>query len=60
MSESDELGSRREVRLGAGTVAYRERGDGDPIVFVHPIFTNGDHWRDVVPTLAERCRCITP
>ena len=60
MSVSDELGSRHEVRLDSGTLAYRERGKGDPIVFVHPIFTNGDLWRDVVPPLAEQYRCITP
>jgi pimeloyl-ACP methyl ester carboxylesterase len=60
MSNSEGLGSRHEVRLSAGTIAYRERGDGAPIVFVHPVFTNGDHWREVVPTLAERYRCITP
>lgn len=60
MSVSEELGSRHEVRLDSGTVAYRERGEGDPIVFVHPIFTNGDLWRDVVPPLAEQYRCITP
>jgi pimeloyl-ACP methyl ester carboxylesterase len=60
VSNSEDLGSRHEALLGAGTIAYRERGDGTPIVFVHPVFTNGDHWRDVVPTLAERFRCITP
>jgi pimeloyl-ACP methyl ester carboxylesterase len=60
MSASEELGSRHEVRLGGGTIQYRERGDGDPIVFVHPIFTNGDLWRDVVPPLAEQHRCIAP
>jgi pimeloyl-ACP methyl ester carboxylesterase len=60
MATSEELGSRHEIKLGPGTIAYRERGEGDPIVFVHPIFTNGDLWRDVVPALAERYRCITP
>jgi pimeloyl-ACP methyl ester carboxylesterase len=60
MSISEELGSRHAVRLGGGTIEYRERGEGDPIVFVHPVFTNADLWRDVVPTLAERHRCITP
>jgi pimeloyl-ACP methyl ester carboxylesterase len=60
MSISEELGSRHDVRLGGGTVEFRERGEGEPIVFVHPIFTNADLWRDVVPTLAERHRCITP
>ena len=60
MAVSDELGVEREITLDGGTVEYRERGDGQPIVFVHPIFTNGDHWRDVVPPLADQYRCITP
>ena len=60
MAVSDELGAEREVALDGGKVRYRERGDGAPIVFVHPIFTNGDHWRDVVPPLADQYRCITP
>ncbi|MGQ0805027.1 MAG: alpha/beta fold hydrolase [Actinomycetota bacterium] len=60
MAVSEELGSRHQVRLDAGPIEYRERGDGEPIVFVHPIFTNGDFWRDVVPPLAEHYRCITP
>jgi pimeloyl-ACP methyl ester carboxylesterase len=38
------------VRRAAAT--YRERGTGEPIVFVHGVFTNGDLWRNVVPALA--------
>jgi pimeloyl-ACP methyl ester carboxylesterase len=60
MSTSAELGDQREVRLEAGPIRYRERGQGEPIVFLHPMIVNGDLWRKVVPTLAARYRCFTP
>ena len=60
MSVSEALGQQREVALPQGTVRYRERGEGEPIVFVHGLLVNGDLWRQVVPLLADRYRCITP
>src|SRR5436190_3452994 len=60
MSVSEQLGSLHEVRLGSGTIRYRERGTGEPIVFVHGLLVNGDLWRKVVPALAKDYRCITP
>ena len=60
MSISEELGELRSVELPQGTINYRERGDGEPIVFVHGVLVNGDLWRGVVPQLADRYRCITP
>jgi pimeloyl-ACP methyl ester carboxylesterase len=61
MSRSETLGERREVALPQGTIRYRERGSGDPIVFVHGVLVNGDLWREVVPPLAAAGhRCIVP
>jgi pimeloyl-ACP methyl ester carboxylesterase len=60
MSISSDLGEQREVTLSQGTVRYRERGEGEPIVFVHGLLVNGDLWRKVVPLLAGSYRCITP
>lgn len=60
MSISEALGEQREVKLQQGTVRYRERGEGEPIVFVHGLLVNGDLWRQVVPLLAGSYRCITP
>ena len=60
MSISSELGERRTVDLPQGTIAYRERGEGPPLVFIHGLWVNGDHWRKVVPRLADRYRCIAP
>jgi pimeloyl-ACP methyl ester carboxylesterase len=60
MSVSLGLGEPRSVDLPAGTIEYRERGSGSPIVFIHGVGVNGDLWRGVVPTLAGAHRCITP
>jgi pimeloyl-ACP methyl ester carboxylesterase len=60
MSQSMALGDVREVKLPQGTIRYRERGSGDPVVFLHGLLVNGDLWRKVVPALAASHRCITP
>src|SRR4051794_28640232 len=61
MSISQELGEARKVEIPAGTIEYRERGSGDPIVFAHGVGVNGDLWRNVAPALAHAgYRCIVP
>jgi len=60
MAISSELGEQREVTLPQGTINYRERGTGEPIVFVHGALVNADLWRKVVPELAKDHRCIAP
>ena len=39
-------------------MAYVEMGDGDPIVFQHGNPTSSYLWRNIMPALAERGRCI--
>jgi pimeloyl-ACP methyl ester carboxylesterase len=60
MAISEELGAAGRLELSQGPVHYRDRGEGEVIVFVHGVFVNGDLWRGVVPRLADRYRCITP
>jgi pimeloyl-ACP methyl ester carboxylesterase len=60
MSISTALGEQRTVEVPAGKIAYRESGEGRPLVFVHGVGVNGDLWRKVVPGLAGQYRCITP
>ena len=61
MSRSTKLGEQREVVLPQGTIRYRERGSGEPILFVHGVLVNGDLWRGVAPGLADQgYRCIVP
>jgi pimeloyl-ACP methyl ester carboxylesterase len=50
----------KTVRLSQGTIRYREYGSGEPIVFVHGLLVSGSLWRNVVPHLAERYRCVVP
>jgi pimeloyl-ACP methyl ester carboxylesterase len=51
---------RREVALPAGTIRYREAGQGRPVVFVHGYLVDGRLWDGVVDRLSDRCRCIAP
>jgi pimeloyl-ACP methyl ester carboxylesterase len=60
MSISQALGDLKEVQLPQGTISYRERGSGEPIVFIHGLLVNGDLWRKVVPELSKDYRCIAP
>src|SRR5687768_18540816 len=60
MAISESLGQKKEVQLPQGTIEYRERGTGEPIVFVHGALVNADLWRKVVPGLAKDYRCIAP
>jgi 3-oxoadipate enol-lactonase len=47
-------------RLSNGlTLAYRTRGAGHPLIFLHPIGTRGAFWDPVVERIAERYRCTT-
>ena len=59
MAVSEALGARRTVEVPAGPVEIRERGSGPALVFVHGAAVNGDLFREVVPALADRHRCIT-
>lgn len=52
MAISASLGEERTVRLPCGDLAYRERGHGTPVLFVHGGLANADLWREVVPALA--------
>jgi pimeloyl-ACP methyl ester carboxylesterase len=51
---------RREVTLPAGTIRYREAGEGRPAVFVHGYLVDGRLWDGVVDSLSDRCRCLAP
>src|SRR3954452_14120079 len=59
-AEVNPRGRERTVEVPAGTIAYRERGSGPVVVFVHGVGVNGDLWRRVVPPLAGDYRCVTP
>jgi pimeloyl-ACP methyl ester carboxylesterase len=60
MAVSEQLGEPRTVAVPAGRIAYRERGTGPPLVFVHGVGVNGDLWRAVAPAFADDHRCVVP
>jgi pimeloyl-ACP methyl ester carboxylesterase len=39
---------------------YNEWGQGEPILFIHGAFSNGNTWRKVIPALSKHYRCIVP
>lgn len=41
-------------------IHYVDEGSGDPIVFLHGIPTWSYLWRKVIPTVAQKARCIAP
>ncbi len=53
------MGSKR-VAVHGLTMAYEEVGSGDPIVFLHGNPTSSYLWRNVIPHLSDRYRCIAP
>lgn len=47
--------------LAAGTIHYREFGEGEPVVFVHGFAVDGRLWEPVAQLLAKQgLRCIVP
>jgi pimeloyl-ACP methyl ester carboxylesterase len=51
---------RKEIQLPAGTIRYREAGEGKPIVFVHGYLVDGRLWDGVLDRLSDRFRCLAP
>ena len=48
------------VEVLGSRMAYVDRGEGDPIVFLHGNPTSSYLWRDVMPYVADLGRCIAP
>lgn len=51
---------RRRIELPEGPLHYVDEGGGDPLVFVHGVFVNGELWRKVADRLSSTYRCIAP
>jgi pimeloyl-ACP methyl ester carboxylesterase len=41
-----------------GSIAYEERGEGPPALFVHGVFRNGYLWRHVIERVSDLRRCV--
>ncbi len=59
MIKSDEL-AKQKVQVLDRTMAYVERGSGDPIVLLHGNPTSSYLWRNVIPHVEALGRCIAP
>ncbi len=51
---------KKRARVNDLTMAYVERGEGAPMVFLHGNPTSSFLWRNVMEPLAVRWRCIAP
>jgi pimeloyl-ACP methyl ester carboxylesterase len=60
MAEMTETSERKQIDLAAGTIRYREAGEGKPVVFVHGYLVDGRLWDGVVDRLSDRFRCLAP
>ena len=49
---------KKFIEVNGKRMAYVEMGDGDPIVFQHGNPTSSYLWRNIMPALASRGRCI--
>jgi pimeloyl-ACP methyl ester carboxylesterase len=49
-----------QVDLPQGPIAYRELGEGEPLLFVHGLLVDGRLWSDVPERLAPEFRCLVP
>ncbi|WP_434300468.1 haloalkane dehalogenase [Corallococcus exiguus] len=49
-----------QVHVLDSFISYREAGTGSPIVFLHGNPTSSHVWRNVIPPLAGRGRCLAP
>jgi haloalkane dehalogenase len=51
---------RKKLELIGTWMSYADTGAGDPVVFLHGNPTSSYLWRNIIPYLAPRARCIAP
>ena len=57
---STERLSKQYKTVQGKQMAYHEAGEGDPVVFLHGNPTSSYLWRNIIPHVADRARCIAP
>jgi len=50
---------RLTLKMG-GWISYADTGSGDPIVFLHGNPTSSYLWRNIIPHVSDRARCLAP
>ena len=51
---------KQKIIVNGRSMSYVEMGMGDPVVFLHGNPTSSYLWRNIMPHLADRARCIAP
>jgi haloalkane dehalogenase len=51
---------RRRIKVLDTEISYVDTGEGDPVVFLHGNPTWSYQWRNIVPYLSDRRRCLAP
>jgi len=51
---------RRQVAVLDTHMSYIDTGEGQPIVFLHGNPTSSYLWRNIIPYLSDRARCLAP
>jgi pimeloyl-ACP methyl ester carboxylesterase len=57
---ADALGPLRTADLSAGSLGYRDRGSGRPVLFLAGLVLSSGFWRRLVPALEQPLRAIVP
>lgn len=48
------------VKIGDDKIAFVDEGEGFPVLFIHGFPTSSFLWKDVIPKLNARYRCVAP
>jgi len=54
------VGAKRFVTALGKTMAYAEAGTGNPVIFLHGNPTSSFLWRNIMPYLQDKSRCVAP
>lgn len=53
------MGMSASYQSGSATLAFRESGAGQPVVFLHPTPLDGEYWQPLIAKL-EGVRALVP
>jgi len=48
------------LTIQGSKIHYIEDGTGDPVIFLHGMPTSSYLWRNIIPSLSDKARCIAP
>ena len=60
MASFASLPAKKSIQVNGKQMAYVDVGQGDPVLFLHGNPTSSFLWRDVIPSVSDRYRCIAP